>query len=66
MVFWLIQGQLAEIRGLKKTLITREGNELERSALRHFLEGPVGYRLHSLDVYSSMKAYKTGIDSFKD
>jgi hypothetical protein len=42
-----------------------ELQKLERSALRHFVEGTVGYRLHSLDVYSSMEAYKTGINSFK-
>ena len=42
--------------GSRKMNAIWELQKLERSALRHFVEGPVGYRLHSLDVYSSMEA----------
>ena len=55
MVLKSIQGQLAEIRGLRKTLITLERNKLEKSALRRSKENNFLYRMVTLEFKIGQK-----------
>ncbi len=41
--------------GLSKMSAIRELQKLESSALRHFVEGLLGYHLHSLDIEVPIK-----------